>query len=156
MLMIILKQYNASDHLVFKNLEDSIYVPSELLEDKLFKNILEIELGFWRMPNGSGYVSKHFSSKGLFIMPSPNGEWAYLNKKEYMESVLEDGLSEIFHKVKGIRFTKLSEDLVVLSYGITAIYETGRDYRVLACSTYKKNKNNKWQQIIHQQGKAKF
>lgn len=156
MLLIIFSMYNASDHLVFRRIEDSIIIPNELKENKTFQNILDIELGFWRMPAGGGHVRRHFSPKGIFIMPSPDGEWVYLDKKGYLESAREDGLAEIFHKVKGIKFTEISRDLAVLSYGITAIYETGRDYRVLACSTYKKNKNGSWQQLIHQQGYAKF
>lgn len=153
----ILDAYNSSNDLIFYDIPDSIESTSEQKKSKLFNEIISIEEKFWRPPNrGTAHIKKHFASKGLFIMPTPDGTWIYLNKKEYIDSQLDDGAQDVYHKIKDIKFNKVSKDIVVMSYWFTAIYETGKDYRVLICSTYKKNDKGVWQQLVHQQEYAKF
>lgn len=153
----ILDMYNSSENLIYYDIPDSIETTPEQKNNRLFKEIISIEEKFWRPPNGGTmHIKKHFAAKGLFIMPTSDGTWHYLSKQDYIDSQPEEGAQDVYHKIKDIKFNKISKDLVIISYWLTAIYEQGKDYRVLACSTYKRNKQGVWQQIVHQQEYAKF
>lgn len=153
----ILDAYNSSENLIYYDIPDSIDATPEQKKNKLFKEIISIEEKFWRPPKGgTSHIKKHFAAKGLFVMPTPDGTWKYLSKQEYIDSQPDDGAQDVYHKIKDIKFNKVSKDIVVISYWLTAIYEQGQDYRVLICSTYKKNDKGVWQQIVHQQEYAKF
>ncbi len=153
----LLDRYNSSENLIYYAIPDSIETTPEQKKNKLFKEILKIEEKFWRPPNGgTSHIKKYFAANGLFIMPTPDGTWRYLSKQEYIYSQPDNGAQDVYHKIKDIKFNKVSKDIVVISYWLTAIYEQGQDYRVLICSTYKKNKQGVWQQLVHQQEYAKY
>lgn len=127
----------------------SANLPTNLIDNSIFKKIFKIERGFWESTGSESdiaYINEHFSSSGYIIAPDANGTWITIPKKDYVKASLRSREWSFFI-YKNIDFKMLTDSTALIMYRINTFNGLNNSYCVMVCSTYQMDSTNKWKVI---------